>query len=348
MSDGTRPQTPALAPSRTTTTAQHDASLSAVVVSQRPLYYGEGADQSADRPAHVRAASGLTWIHGQLGLVQDDANFVAIVDPDRMHARSIALPRGDDGLRQFDDARGNKKHKSDFESCTTIIEGAAQTLLAFGSGSKRNRRTVLLVEGCQTSAPTVRMIAAKSLYKRLEAERRFAGSDLNIEGAVVRDAAVCLITRGNGKAKNGDVPRNAICRMPLDALREYLENPENVDPPRPFGVDVFDLGELNGLPLGFTDAAVCNDSLLFSAAAEASPDAQTDGAVSGSAIGVIDAGGRARFTPLRDPSGAPVLEKVEGLVMWPHDHMRAWAVVDADDAQRPSLLCEVQLSGPWW
>jgi hypothetical protein len=329
-------------------TALRDTALSAVVISRHPLYYGEGADADEDRPAHVRAASGLTWVYGQLGLVQDDANFVAIVDPHAKHTRAISLPRGEDGRRQFDDERGNKRYKRDFESCTTIVDGTNQTLLAFGSGSKRDRRSVLLIDDSHTRSPSVQLIKAKRLYKRLEAERTFAGSDLNIEGAVVRDRNVCLITRGNGKARDGDVPRNALCHVSIDALREYLGDPEDGDPPTPFGIANFDLGALGGLPLGFTDAAVCNTALLYSAAAEASPDARTDGAVTGSVMGVIDARGRVRYTPLQDDTGAPLLEKVEGLVVWPDDPRRAWAVVDADDARRPSLLCEVRLEGPWW
>ena len=329
-------------------TALHDTALSAVVIARHPLYYGEGADAAEDRPAHVRAASGLTWVYGQLGLVQDDANFVAIVDPGARHTRAIPLPRGDDGRRQFDDERGNKRYKRDFESCTTIVDGAAQTLLAFGSGSKRDRRSVLLIDDCHTRTPSVQLIAAKRLYKRLEAERDFAGSDLNIEGAVVRDRNVCLITRGNGKARDGDVPRNALCHVSLDALREYLRDPDEGDPPTPFGIANFDLGVLGGLPLGFTDAAVCNAALLYSAAAEGSPDARTDGVVTGSVMGVIDERGRVRYTRLHDDAGAPLLEKVEGLVAWPDDPTRVWAVVDADDARRPSLLCEVRLDGPWW
>ena len=60
------------------------------------MLYRDGPDRSLDRPAHVRAGSGLSWIGDRLVLVQDDANFVAVVDPATGFAESITLPAGED------------------------------------------------------------------------------------------------------------------------------------------------------------------------------------------------------------------------------------------------------------
>ena len=50
-----------------------------------PLHYGEGPNQQLDRPGHVRAGSGVVVVdtkHGKkLVVVQDDASFLAVVDP---------------------------------------------------------------------------------------------------------------------------------------------------------------------------------------------------------------------------------------------------------------------------
>jgi hypothetical protein len=90
--------------------------------------------------------------------------------------------------------------------------------------------------------------------------------------------------------------------------------------------------------------------VLYSAAAEASPDASEDGEVGGSALGVIPNDRRrpARWVHLRDERGAPFTGKVEGLVLHRRDPLRALVVVDMDDHTQPSELCEVVLTGPWW
>ena len=72
-----------------------------------------------------------------------------------------------------------------------------------------------------------------------------------------------------------------------------------------------------------------------------------DGAVAGSALGVIDDGG-ARWTAVRDEHGARFTAKVEGVALDPHDDRRVWVVVDRDAHDVPSELCEVALDGPWW
>jgi hypothetical protein len=87
--------------------------------------------------------------------------------------------------------------------------------------------------------------------------------------------------------------------------------------------------------------------VLYSAAAEASPDATRDGRVTGSAIGVIDDAGRARWTPLLDASGAPFVGKVEGVAAARSATGRVYAVVDADDPDAASILCTVELRGDW-
>ncbi len=61
--------------------AHRDPALRARIVRKVPLVYAAGADPALDRPAHVRAGSGLAWIGGVLAVMQDDANFIALADP---------------------------------------------------------------------------------------------------------------------------------------------------------------------------------------------------------------------------------------------------------------------------
>jgi hypothetical protein len=100
------------------------------------------------------------------------------------------------------------------------------------------------------------------------------------------------------------------------------------------------------LRLSFTDAAARGGAVYFSAAAEDSPDATRDGRVAGSAIGFLDEEG-GRWTLLHDDAGRLFDAKVEGIAFWRDRHDRLWAVVDADDPERPAELCEIELLGNW-
>ena len=115
--------------------ASVEPSLGAQVVARTPLFYRDGAHAGLDRPAHVRAGSALARIDAHtLAVVQDDASFVAILrgaGTEELVVHDVPLPSAG-GVRQFDDARGNKKAKLDLEACIVVRGGAL--LIAFGSG----------------------------------------------------------------------------------------------------------------------------------------------------------------------------------------------------------------------
>src|SRR5689334_373820 len=145
--------------------AVFDPELQVVVRERRALHYRDGADPSIDRPAHVRSASGVVRQGGRLAIVQDDTSFLALVDGDDVHA--LPLPHSFEGARQFDDGRGNKKHKLDLEACVMV----GDALIGFGSGSTRARERILVV---REGAP--RLVDASSLYAMLRARADFSGS----------------------------------------------------------------------------------------------------------------------------------------------------------------------------
>ncbi|HYW30399.1 MAG TPA: hypothetical protein VE869_02750 [Gemmatimonas sp.] len=324
-----------------------DPELRAVVVRQVPLRYADGADPSVDRPAHVRAGSSLARVPDGIALVQDDANFIAIVDPLTGLARAIALPAGDDGKRQFDSGRGNKASKFDLEACISVPVDGDTLLVALGSGSTARREQAVLLDRWQGREPRVRLHALPQLYAALRESHAFAGSELNLEGAMLLEGHVWLFARGNGASSDGSVESSATCRLGWSALLAHLENPEAAAPPAIERVTRYDLGEIDGVRLGFTDAARWGDSVLYAAAAEASDDAVNDGDVAGSALGVIDGDGVARWVRLTTPDGSPFPGKVEG-VLPPHDDEgHVYGVLDADDAETPSTLITVRLHGCW-
>jgi len=324
-------------------TSTRDPALSATLVSRRELFYSAGADASTDRPAHVRAGSGLAWFGGKIAVIQDDANFIALIDPDSGQVEALALPEGEGGLRQFDDGRGNKRYKLDLEACVSVPVTNGEILVALGSGSSEQRDRVVLVN------PTghAKRLDATGLYERLRSEKAFSGSEMNIEGAAFIDRRLRLFNRGNGAWRDGIPPRNASCDLLWDELHTYLQDPSFHPVPSLLNITQYELGELGGTSLTFTDSATIGSILLYTAAAENSPDALTDGAVTGSVVGILrEAVGR--WIELRDTQGSLIREKIEGICPAREDNGRIWLVVDADDPTRPTLLCQAVLNGPWF
>ena len=328
------------------TAVHRDPRLRARITRCAPLTYRDGVDASLDRPAHVRAASALAWIGDHLAILQDDANFIALADPRDARVGSIPLPAGPDGRRQFDDLLGNKRSKLDLESCITIGEGSDATIVAFGSGSTPAREQIIIARHVAGAAPMIALVPASRFYATLRDAHDFAGSELNIEGAVLApDGELHLFARGNGAARDGRLPVNAACSVNWAALWAHL-NDQSLAPPSPRWIRRFDLGAVDGIPLGFTDAMRWGRGVLFSAAAEASPDAVRDGPVAGSAIGFISDDGSARCAVAVGEGGRPFRGKVEGLAEGP-DARSIYAVVDEDDPATPSELCVIVLEGEW-
>jgi hypothetical protein len=327
--------------------ARCDAALGARVVRIVPLVYAGGADDALDRPAHVRAGSGLAWIGGTLAAIQDDAHFIALIDPATGLCRAVTLPAGEGGLRQFDDVRGNKPFKLDLEACAAVPEGrGGETLVAFGSGSTPRRMQVLRVDGLADGEPRIRLRDASAFYARLAEAAEFAGSEMNIEGAAWRDGRLALLNRGNGAPSEDRGPVDAVCEVDWPALRAHLDDPAAHPAPSPESILQYDLGTIDGCRLTFTDAAAFGATLVYTATAEASPNTVDDGPVAGSAVGVIGADGEARYAVLRDAAGAGFHAKVEGVARGPRPRT-LYVVVDRDDPDRPSELCEVEVSGDW-
>lgn len=328
--------------------AAHDRNLVARVVDRWPLVYSAEADCRQDRPAHVRAGSGMVMIGGNIAAIQDDAHFVAVVDTNGRTVAAIALPVGHQGHRQFDAMRGNKKWKSDLEACTTIVESGRELLLIMGSGSNARREQILIINWPPKNEQDIKLFQAKSFYATLHSQLDFAGCELNIEGAVLLgDDCLRLFQRGNGAENIGQVPLNATCDISWQWLRGHLHDPASVSSPRPQNIIQYDLGFLDGVRLGFTDGALRNGAMFFTATAEASPDSVVDGPVMGSVLGRIDGDGTARWAELWDSDGTRFPGKVEGLVLDPAVERRAWILIDQDNPQVPSELCEIELCGGW-
>lgn len=323
---------------------RQDPSLTARVVNCTPLLYRAGPDESFDRPAHVRAASSLAAVGDYLAVIQDDANFIAWFDASLSNVEVVPLPAGHEGKRLFDDGRGNKQWKLDLEAC--LFDAAGQRLFAFGSGSSPLRERIVTVTNLFSQSPTVTVHEAAAFYAALRAATDFAGSELNIEGAILLDETrLRLFQRGNGAPHGSLRPVNATADLSWDKLLAYLQTPQK---PASFAlenINQYNLGTIDDVPLTFTDAALVSSGVIFSAAAEASPDAIQDGPVAGSALGLIKKDAVARWTVLLDPDGRAFTGKVEGVSVTAAGN--CYVVIDKDDPQIPSELCQVELLGSW-
>ncbi|NWF82052.1 MAG: hypothetical protein HXY37_18710 [Chloroflexi bacterium] len=327
--------------------AQRDPQLVAQVEAQRPLTYAAGADPALDRPAHVRAASSLVRLGRHMVAIQDDAHFLALIDPATWAVAALTLPAGPDGQRQFDDLRGTRALKLDLEASVVVPGPDGDLLLALGSGSTPERERILMVEQVTSGEPAIRLVAASALYAQLRAPA-FAGSELNLEGAVLLGTTLRLFQRGNGAPRGALQPIDATCDLHWPALAAYLANPSVVPPPELTAITRYDLGRLAGARLTFTDATLAPGGILYCATAEDSPDVTRDGPVVGSALGLLPFAGHPRYAPLTGPDGQVLPIKVEGALLDATDPTRIYLVADADDPLTPSELLVTRLLGPWF
>jgi hypothetical protein len=316
-----------------TLTAREDPALVLRIERRSALHYAGGPSEAEDRPAFVRAASGLAWFGDGLAIVQDDASFIAMRARDGK-VSAIPLPRGEGDRRRFEEHLGNRLSKLDLESCVAVQAPEGERLLAFGSGSLSVRERIVVVRSDRSSAPVV--IDAAALYTRIRMALGLGGTLSNLEGAAVVSGALRLFHRGTA-AGSVDVD--------LAELIAWLDRNGAAPVPEPYGSKSYDLGAERGVSFGFTDAATLADGrIVFLAAAEDTDDPVLDGAVLGSRFGVIEDEGM-RFGSILDERGARFAEKAEGLAPDPHDPRRLFLVADADDPDRSAELLEATVEG---
>lgn len=328
--------------------ATPDPSLKARVVRRTPLEYEEGPDAGIDRPDHVRAASSLASLapahEGKevLAVIQDDTNFLALVDPERHEARSIRLPTGPGGAHFYGPEGGDRDQKLDLEACVRV-PGHDGYLLAFGSGSTEEREWILEVRFGSGPEPETELHAAGVFFRSLRERREFAGRGLNVEGAIfVTPRTLRLFQRGNApRDETGHEAIDATGDLDWLQLERHLRERAEAPPPLE-NIVQYDLGQIHGVRITFSDAEFVEDAILYSASAEAE-----DGAIVGSVLGVIR-GDEVRQAELLDEEGNAFTGKVEGLAIVPGDPSRVCFVLDQDDPGKPSPIFEAKLEGRWY
>jgi hypothetical protein len=258
----------------------------------------------------VAAASGIALWDDALFVLADDELALARYDLQGRRTGDIALLTG--ALPEGE--RERKARKPDFEALVPLPDGR---LLALGSGSTPSRRRGAWV---QVAEPRVSShpVDLSPLYVCLEREL----PELNIEGGAVLGDVLYLSSRGNGARRD-----NALVRIDWPSCARALEDARGIPADVLRGIDRVPLGDLEGQPLGFTDLTTCAGLLLFTAAAEASPNTYDDGECAGSAVGVLTPAGEVRDLVVLAP-----VAKVEGVYATAAgDTLELWLVADPDD-----------------
>lgn len=155
-----------------------------------------------------------------------------------------------------------------------------------GSGSDRNRAFgwSFAANGSLRGEPFE--VDLGPAYELLRSE---LGGDINVEGAAVVGDRLRLLNRGNREAPN------AICDLSLEKVERSLHSDLKIDPGEVLEVLPYELGELNGVPVYFSDGTPLPDGrLVFTASAERDDPGPDEDEDEGSVVGVIDTDGSVR------------------------------------------------------
>jgi hypothetical protein len=268
---------------------------------------------------HLSAASGIVRLGNRLYVVADDEPAIAAFDIDRRPLTGELLPLEEAQLPLDHDER--KAAKPDLESLCLLPD---DVLLTLGSGAtERRERGWLLPRGGQPSE-----VSLSGLYAALREDL----ADLNIEGAAVARGRLWLAQRGNGRDGH-----NALIELDLDEALTGLREDRAIDPAAIRDVSRHELGEVDAIPLTFSDLCPLPDGrLVFSAVAEAGESTYLDGECVGAALGVLDAGGVRRLDRLAEPY------KVEGVSV--ASGLDLLLVADGDDPAAAAPLLAASLA----
>ena len=232
------------------------------------------------RPAHLSAASGVVRRAGYVYVIGDDELHIGVFDT--FSDRPGSLQRVLDG--DLPDAHEERsREKADLEALTLLppFEGnpyGALLGLGSGSGARRDRGFVCALAADGSLAEEPREISLEPVYAML----REHVAELNVEGAATVDDRLWLLQRGNS-----ELGSNLVAELSLDEVMRSLTQDLTIDAHELEAFRGYDLGDIEGVELTFSDATPIAERLLvFTASAEAD-----DGTIRGSVVGTLDLNG---------------------------------------------------------
>lgn len=280
--------------------------------------------------SYLSAASGLVCWRGCAYVIADDEVHLGVFSEHSQRGTLHRVAPGD--LPESTEER--KKQKPDHETLFALPQApgaSGTTLVALGSGSRKNRNVGSVIEIDAYGEPigAIRQFDLSPFYGPLAARI----GDINIEGAMVIGDEFVLLNRAVGEQTD-----NATARF---RLRELLAVIDGRGASRPPGaIEHYSLGAIDDIPLGFTDAAALPDGRwIFTAVAEDTRDSYADGPCAGAVVGVMSARGR-----LESMHRLQKNAKVEGIDARVDDEGIAICMVtDADDAAQSSWLLQARI-----
>ena len=290
---------------------------------------GDNSEKNSEVLSKISAASGLIEAHQSYYVVVDDAVELGVFPKPPSLAAGKLFSLFQEILPT--DPKERKKAKPDLEALTFLDARyfpPAGAILALPSGSKPNRMRGSLVSfrsnGELSNDP--KEIHFKTLYNTLLQ----SFPDLNIEGAVQMGSVLKLFQRGNGSTA-----QNATIDIDLSGLVDDLKRGQDPSSDRIHSIQCYNLGNLHGVRLSFTDAySSLSMGTWFIAVAESTDSTFLDGEYVGAVIGKLNAEGEVSFMKeLASPY------KPEGLWIDENSPDRFFYIVtDADDPERAAAL----------
>lgn len=274
-------------------------------------------------PSHVASASGVARRGRNVYVIGDESNHLAVFD--LTNTEPGRLVRALSGEVSTDPAE-RAKHKSDLEALTVLPPGDGSpygVLFGVGSGSgpRRDRGFAWDLDADGSLKGEAREVDLGPAYELL----RERIGDLNVEGAAVLEDELLLFHRGNDSEAG-----NAVARLSLTQALESMQGDLRIDIEELVSLRSYDLGELDGVELCFSDATPLGEGLVvFTASAE-----DSDGAILGSVVGLIAPDGDVRRLRRIDRKW-----KVEGVhATIDTGVLDLLFVCDQDDPETPSPL----------
>ncbi|CAA9481533.1 MAG: hypothetical protein AVDCRST_MAG69-805 [uncultured Solirubrobacteraceae bacterium] len=280
------------------------------------------------RGAHIASASGVVRRGDFVYVIGDDELYLGVF--------RMSVPEPGEPVRVLDgnlpeDAEARSDAKPDLEALTMLppFRGHAYgALLGLGSGSgpDRDRGFVWALNHDGSLRGEVRDLDLAPLFERLRDDI----DGLNIEGACVMGDRLWLMHRGN---RGGTI--NVVAELSLERVMDSILGDSRIDPGELAAMRSYDLGELDGIELTFSDTTpLGRDLLVFTASAEGSGSDGPDGAIRGSVVGTIGLDGQVQRLRTIDRRW-----KVEGVhASIDTGVMDLLFVCDQDDPDEPSPL----------
>jgi len=298
----------------------------------------------------IPSASAVEVINGNIYIVGDDSSFLYALKYDLTLIEKVPLYVADE--THIVENRILKKKKADLECITKLTINGYPHLLILGSGSKSPRRDVAFLVKLPTSYNRKHLVWEISLVKwysflRMNEDVTGDSGVLNFEAAASTSEFLYIFNREN----------NAILRFDMPEFIEFIQGHTD-GVPFPTIIKA-DLPTVDSVRSGFSGADYFDGKLFFTAAAENTSNAIDDGAIMGSAVGIVSFDGEEKtrgkitngftanisnFTLLPQIDSLPL--KVESISVYEKENDSTYiaiAVCDDDLGASDILMIQIDL-----